>query len=202
MGANIELDIFLRKEAFPLQYIFSCIEREGFSVRIQEMIAFDDWQYTNQTDVLVDSIDLNTTTIFLEKFMLIQFYVNDVWRCVLITSIEDNGYLNLSFGLDIDTVSQIRWETIDEDISALFDKITAIIDKAVGTPMFQHRFFAASMGLEYFVRFNNNVQTMLQDDNGAQRWVLPERVGREIVLERFSREEKSNTMVFRRSVAY
>jgi hypothetical protein len=112
MGTNVELDIFLKKEGFSLQPILSLLKMEGLYVSIQEMRVFDDWNYTNEMNIDTASIDISTSNIFLERFTLIHFIVNSHWRCVLITSLIEDAYIDLSFGLDVDSL-----KIIDKDIS-------------------------------------------------------------------------------------
>jgi hypothetical protein len=64
MGANAELDIFLKKGAFSLKRIFSLLEMEGLSLNIREMTIFDDWYYTNQAHMNPDAIERDLDNIF------------------------------------------------------------------------------------------------------------------------------------------
>ncbi len=181
MGTNVELDIFLKKEGFSLQPILSLLKMEGLYVSIQEMRAFDDWNYTNEVNIDTASIDISTSNIFLERFTLIHFIVNNNWRCVLITSLIEDAYIDLSFGLGVENL-----KIIDNDISIsielLYNKIVDVINSNINKKYFKNNFVATSMGVEYSVHFNKDVFEMIKDDNGVERWILPKNIGENISL--------------------
>lgn len=197
MGANIELDIFLKKGNPPLKAIFSLLERKGLYISIEHAKAFDNWQYENMSDISQDVIELDTSDIFLKKFTLINFSVNKTWPCVLITSFED-AYLDLSFALDSEPLIGRTHNDINVIKSFIYDEIIEAIDKSLSQKIFKGRFLAASMGVEYSVEFKTDIVTTLKDDNGVARWVLPKVIGKSIDVEQFAKEEKSNTTVFTR----
>ena len=198
MGANVELDIFLKKEGFFLQPILSLFKKEGLYVSIQEIRIFDDWEYTNEVSVDASSIDLNTSNIFLEKFSLIHFNISNRWRCTLMTSLVEESYIDLSFGFDTNDLLQRSEKSIDDYVAVFYSKVTDIIDDTSRKEEFKDRFMLACMGIEYSVHFNDNLMMMLNDDNGVKRWILPKNVGRDIVLKNFVKEEKNNTLILTR----
>jgi len=195
MGANVELDIFLKKEGFSLQTILHLLTMEGLDIRIQEMRAFDDWKYTNEVSIDTSSIDINTSTIFLEKFTLVHFVVNNNWKCVLITSLIEDIYIDLSFGLHVADLPKNSDNDIDTSLRHFYDKAIDIIN------MYSNKdiFIAASMGVEYSVHFNKNILDMIEDDNGVERWILPKGIGENIAFKKFIKQEKSNVTIFIRN---
>jgi hypothetical protein len=197
MGANAELDIFLKKGDFSLQQLFSLLEREGLYANIKKMIIFDDWKFTNQTQVDLNTLDLNMSDIFLKKFTATYFIVNGRWRCTLLTSFED-AYFDLSFGLDTNDLLSPGENDIDPYVLVLYDQVTDIINDTFGKGPLKERFIAASMGVEYSVSFHSDLMMMLNDDNGGARWIVPKDRGKDIEPEHFLKEEKSNTIVFTR----
>jgi hypothetical protein len=197
MGANVELDIFLKKEGFSLQPILSLLKMEGLYIHIQEIRVFDDWSYTNDMNIDTSSIDINTSNIFLEKFTLIHFIINDDWKCVLITSFTEDAFIDLSFGLSIEDLSR-TYGDINAALLLFYNSILNSININVNTINIKDTFVAASMGVEYSVHFNKNIRQMIEDDNGVEIWILPKDIGRNISLKNFLKEEKSNVTAFTR----
>lgn len=58
MGANVEVDMFLKKGDVSFKQLFSLLENEGLSVRIKKMRIFDDWNYTHETNIDLHALDL------------------------------------------------------------------------------------------------------------------------------------------------
>lgn len=196
MGANVELDIFLKKEDFSLQQIFSLLRLKRFSIYIQDMRTFDDWKYANENIFNGEDAIIMNRSIFLKKFTLINFVVNNKWRCVLISSLLEEMYVNFSFALDIDDLLQGEENDADGRIALLYDSVTDTINQISEKEPFKECFLVASMGIEYSVHFDRNVVTMLNDDNGVKRWIFSKDIGKDIQVEKFFKEEKSNTFVF------
>lgn len=185
MGELIEMDIFLRKTNFSFQQLFSLLAREGLQVSsIEHMSIFDDWQYTNEVHLEPSVIDLDASDIFLQKFTLMHFTVNQKYRCSLITSLEDNC-LDLSFGLQINDLAPPDDCDIDDYIQTLYDKTTDI-NKQMDEQPFHDDFIAASMGVEFVANFHNDLKAMVTNEHSGSRWVLPKRTGKNIVLDRFT----------------
>lgn len=196
MGANVELDIFLKKEDFSLQQIFSLLRLKRFSIYIQDMRTFDDWKYANENIFNGEDAIIMNRSIFLKKFTLINFVVNNKWRCVLISSLLEEMYVNFSFALDIDDLLQGEENDADGRVALLYDSVTDAINQISEKEPFKECFLVASMGIEYSVHFDRNVVTMLNDDNGVKRWIFSKDIGKDIQVEKFFKEEKSNTFVF------
>lgn len=199
MSANIELDIFLKREDFSLQHIFSWFEMEGLYVNIQGMRVFDDWEYTNEKIIDKEFIDVNMHDNLLQKFMLINFIVNRKWKCVLITSFLDNKYMNLSFGLDIDGFLECEEAARDDLIMKLYNQVADFIDIHIGEGKLKSLFIAASMGIEYSVGFNSDTLMMINNNDGVKKWIAPKNVGENLALKQFAKEEKTNITLFTRS---
>jgi hypothetical protein len=198
MGANVELDIFLKKERLSLKHIFLLLEMQGLHANIRKINIFDDWCYTNQRNLGPDAIERDLDALFLEKFTRTSFIINNTWRCTLITSFED-AYLDLSFGINTDDFTQNKVNNKEDHIALLYDKITDIIIDNVKEPPLKELFLVASMGLEYSVAFHSDIMMMLTDDeNGVARWILPKDIGKHIVLKNFIKEEKMDDVVFTR----
>lgn len=199
MGANIEIDIFLQGNVC-LKQIFSVIEKAGYSVSIQKFRIFDDWHYTNFKEIDSSSRDRYLEDPCLDKFSLTNFTLNDNWECTLITSLEGGNYRDFSFGFPtqglISTPEKAVDEALDDAIAAFYEKVTTMINDTLKHRQCKKSFIAASMGVEYSVQFNHNIMEMLQDENGAMKWVLPKELGVPLSLEKFSKEEKSDTVVF------
>lgn len=195
MGANVEVDIFLKKGYFSFAQLFSVLEQEGLSVEIKDMRVFDDWNYTHETRVDLKSLDLDRSDLFLKKFTLSHLVVNRTWNCVLITSFGD-GYLNLSFGLDTNDLLRPGQTDYDGQVAVVYDRVADRLNETMSHPLWSELFLAASMGVEYSVRFHNNILAMLREENGVARWVFPKTVATTISGGRFLQEEKSNTVVF------
>ncbi len=204
MGANVELDIFLKKEGFSLQPILSLLKMEGLDISIQEMRVFDDWEYTNEMSIDTSAIDIKTSNIFLEKFTLIHFTVNNIWKCVLTASQIEDAYIDLSFGLNVTDLPKTDDNDIDDvdDVDAsltlFYDKAIDVINIHSNKEKLKDIFTAVSMGVEYSVHFNKNLFEMIEDDNGVERWVLPKDIGRNMSFKKFIKEEKSSVIVFTR----
>lgn len=199
MGANIEIDIFLQDNVC-LKQIFSILEKERCSVSIQKFSIFDDWHYTNFKEIDTLSREKYLEDTHLEKFSLTNFILNNQWECTLITSLEEGMYRDFSFGFPtqglISIIEKTSDEVLDNAIEAFYEKVTTIINDALSREQWKENFVAASMGIEYSVEFNCNILAMLQDENGAMKWVLPKDIGIPLSLEKFSKEEKSDVIVF------
>jgi len=199
MGANVELDIFLKKEGFSLQEIFSLLEARALNTRFVEMRVFDDWKYTNEVIIDTSSIDIYTSNVFLNNFTLVHFIINDKWRCVLLTSLVEDIYIDLSFGLQVDDLLQYKENNSEDAVLFLYNRVTDVIDTTSSKQYFKDRFIAASMGIEYSIDFNSNIMKMLNDDNGVERWILPKDTAKYELLKKFTKEEKSATIILTRS---
>lgn len=197
MGANAELDIFLQKEDFSLQPLFAVFATENLSVTMWEIRVFDDWHYTNETLLDPGTLDLATSNIFLKKFVLLSFVVNAQWNGTLITSFEDD-IINVSFGLDIGDVQKAGKQAQDHFLAQLFTSVIALLNQMNGNKKFQEHFLAASLGVEYSVRFDRDIRKMIQDDNGASIWIVPKEIGKQLSPKKFLKEVKSDITVFTR----
>ena len=195
MGANIEIDIFLQGNVC-LKQIFSILEKEGCAVSIQKFSIFDDWQYTNFKEIDISSREKYLEDTHLEKFSLTNFTLNNQWECTLITSLEGGTYRDFSFGFPTQGLISTLEKADDEAIEAFYEKVTTMINDTLSRGQCKKNFVAASMGVEYSVKFNRDILAMLQDENGAMKWVLPKEFGISLSLEKFSKEEKSDVIVF------
>lgn len=83
MGANVEWDIFLKKEGFLIGSVLTLAREMGLDVRIEEMSVFDDWEYTNERNIDPCSFDLETGSLFLERFTQMRFLINNFWHGAL-----------------------------------------------------------------------------------------------------------------------
>lgn len=199
MGANLEVDIFLKKENFSLKPIYSILEDQGFSIDLEEFSAFDGWKYANATEITCTLIELQASTVFLERFTRIYFILNNAWRCTLLTSLIDeidDAYINLSFGLDTDDLVIADIEDINKYLMELYDRITDVIVEHVNEEPFKDRFLAAAMGVEYSVDFYRDISLMVSAENGGARWIVSEQLGKDLFVEAFTREKRGNTIVF------
>lgn len=195
MGANIEIDIFLQSN-LCLKQIFSVLEKGGYAVSIQKFSIFDDWHYTNFQEIDISSRDRYLEDPRLDKFSLTNFTLNDNWECTLITSLEEEAYRDFSFGFPTHGLISASEKAVDDAIEAFYEKVATMINDTLSHGQFRESFVAASMGVEYSVEFNRNIIAMLQDENGAMKWVLPKASGLPLSLEKFSKEEKSDVVVF------
>jgi hypothetical protein len=192
MGANVEFDIYLKKEGFSFGPVTSLAQKVGLDIRVEEMETFDDWTYPNETKIDFSSLDLKTSPLFLERFTLTRFVVNDYWHGGLITSFEDM-YIDLGFWLSLEDVMRTGK---NDPIQHFYDQLTLCIDGCCHWEPWSESFLAVSMGIEYSAEFKNDIQEMLQDDNGVERWILPKEIVTNLYVEKFKREEKQNTTVF------
>jgi hypothetical protein len=198
VGANVEFDIFLKKEGFSFGPVMSLACDAGLNIRVEEMKAFDDWTYANETKVDFSSLDLKTSSLFLEHFTLTHFVVNDHWHGGLITSFEDM-YIELGFWLSLEDVMRTGKNDL---IQHFYDRLTLCIDEYCHWEPRSGSFLAASMGIEYSVEFKDDMREMLRDDNGVERWILPKRVAKDLLVENFEREERENSVLLDHGASY
>jgi hypothetical protein len=196
MGATIEIGIFLKKAIPPIRSLFSLLEERRLHVTIRQISVFDNWQYENMFNIDPKSFDLDASEIFLKKFTRIDFSINHTWRCVLLTSFGDK-HVEVSFALDTDS---LKGQIIDIDAfeKLLYEQATDIMNRNLNQKTFQDLFLPASIGVECSVEFNDDAITMLKDDNGVVRWVLPNVTGKAMVVKQFAKAEYSNITVFTR----
>lgn len=197
MGANLELDIFLKKERFSLKPLWSALDMHGLHISIEHMQIFDNWQYEHMTTIDPASLDIETSDILVTKFTLLRLEINNTWKCTLITSFEDE-YVNLSFGIDSNVLIARAHNDIDSSLLFLYNKATDLMNDSLSQKSLAESFLAASMGLEYSVDFHNNIMEMLQEDNGVVRWIVPKTTEEAIFSEKFTKKQKSNCIVFTR----
>jgi len=199
MCANVELDIFLKKGAFSLNQLFSLLEVRGLHVNFKEMCSYDDWEFTNGTSIDPGSFDKDTSDLFLKKFTCTYFTVNNKWRCSLLTSLEDTC-MQLSFGLNTDDLLRPGETDYEDAVIQLYDHVADSINDAMSKDPLKGRFLVASMGVEYSIgHFQSDITTMVDNDN-APIWIVPKESGKHIPLKNFEKEEKSDTIVFRKNL--
>lgn len=199
MGANVEMDVFLTKECpISLHAIFSLFEKKGLYVKVQSILVADDWTYKNERTIDEESIENFVHDVCLEPITLVQCVVNRLWDCTLIVSQLEGEPNNISFGASARYFQAPAGYDGGDIMLFWYDVITDFIDEICWQEPLGACFLAASLGIEYSVSFEGDLVSMLNDDNGADRWILPKLVGRDIVLEAFAKEEKSHIMVFTR----
>ncbi len=197
MAAIVEIDMFLTGNC-GVNQLFSFLEQAGLSVSIETFSLFDDWHYTNLTDIDLAHVGMYVNDASLKKFSRADLMLDHQWKCVLITSHSEGTYRNFSFGFNTKHFAQSAESNLDDCISFLYEKATDMINDALGQEQFQERFLAASMGVEYSVKFDRDLMAMLNDDNGVARWILPKKLGLPVLLEKFVKEEKSESIVLTR----
>jgi hypothetical protein len=195
VGANVELDIFLKRMNFSFNSVFSVLKDKGFSVYVKELQVFDDWEYTNQENIDSESIDLDATDLFFRKFTRIYFVVNNTWRCTLLTSFENAYIMQLSFGLNSNDLV-LPGSSLNDLVGPLYEKVIKSIDENMSREPFQDVFFAATLGVEYSVDFYNDIAAMVNKRNGGAKWLVPKKLGASVLLNGFVKEEKRNVIVF------
>lgn len=195
MGANVEVDIWLKKREISLEQILSLFERAGSSVDVKEMRRFEDWTYAHETPVDLNALDRNRSDFFLTYFTLLRFVVNRTWNGVLITSFEETT-LQLSFALDTNDLLRPGETDYDPHVERFYDRVTDHLNETIGQHPWSELFLAASMGVEYSPHFQPAILAMLQDDTGTARWIFPKTVVPSVSEVPFFLEEKSRSMIF------
>ena len=196
MAAKIELDIFLKGD-IALNQLFSPIEAEGFHIDIDEMIIFDDWEFTNQMNINPSFVQEHPEHFLFQKFTAIYFTIDAHWDCVLLTSSINNTYLEISFALDSKKILEFakgRNEDIENVTERLYARtIDVLIDKAQNI---KDIFLGASMGVECTINFEGDIIAAVSDSDYATHWVLPRHIGEQLTLPDFTREERNDFIVF------
>ena len=199
MGTNIELNILLRKEDFSFWSLFSLFEsllaRQGYVVSIHDILVFDDWTYANQRHLPVAVVG-QADTLFLQKFSRIAFLVNNRWNCTLLTATSESGSIEWSLALNTDELVHLLQGHMNQFVEEFFGYIAHILDDLVGKEPLNKLFVAAAMGIEYSVRFHEDILTLLNDDNGVFKWVFPKQLVGSITSEQFRKESQIHTVVF------
>lgn len=195
MGANVEVDIWLKKREISFEQIFSLFEQAGLSIDVKEMRCFEDWTYAHETHVDLNAFDRNRSDLFLKYFTLLHFVVNRTWNGVLTTSFEETT-LELHFALETTGLLRPGETDYNPHVECFYDRVTDHLNETIGQQPWSELFLAASMGVEYSPHFQPAILAMLQDDTGAARWIFPKTVVPPISEVPFSLEEKSRSKVF------
>jgi hypothetical protein len=201
MGANVEFNIFLKKEDFSFGWVIALVRKMAFDIDVEMMKVFDGWTYENEVKIDPCSLDLKTSSIFLERFTLTRFVVNNYWHGGLITSFADT-YVELGFWLSLEDVMRMGKDSNDDPIGQFYDQLVLYINRWSRVDPWKTSFLAASIGIEYGAEFKADVREMLQDDNGVERWILAKRIVKDLEVEKLKREEKENVVLFCHGASY
>lgn len=170
MGAVVESIIYSTK-IVSFKSVIDKIEELGFSVSLEQIDLIDNWEYSNHESLNKTEIDRINKEITNRRIVIIEFDVNNKWRCGCHMQRINDFIYETCIWLNTKNLEFLDTDRITIKNKKFYDKATEEIVKIIA----QKKIQIACIGVETIVSYDDSVFNIISLSKNVMRWILPER---------------------------